>query len=119
MYSIQAGCRGRDRSQGDKARLATDTEVGWGLQRKLVEDARVRREAIVALLQRSIDQGGTTLRDYRNVDGDKGAFASQLNAYGQQGKPCRRCGTSLRNIIVATRSTTFCPRCQRKPSPKT
>lgn len=70
--------------------------------------------AIRAVLERSIKSGGTTLRDYRNVADQPGAFARQLQAYGRAGLPCARCGTALRKGVVAGRTTVFCGVCQRR-----
>ncbi len=69
---------------------------------------------IRAILRRSIRLGGTTLRDYRNVAGQKGRFARHLAVYGQAGQPCRRCGTPLASLRVSGRATVFCPACQRR-----
>jgi formamidopyrimidine-DNA glycosylase len=70
--------------------------------------------AIHTVLNRSIRSGGTTLRDYRNVSNQPGQFARQLQAYGRGGEPCRRCQTPLRSQQIATRTTVFCPKCQRQ-----
>jgi formamidopyrimidine-DNA glycosylase len=69
--------------------------------------------AILTVLRKSITSGGTTLRDYRNVSDQPGQFARRLLAYGRAGKPCKRCGTPLKSTQVATRTTVFCPRCQK------
>ncbi|HEY4330416.1 MAG TPA: bifunctional DNA-formamidopyrimidine glycosylase/DNA-(apurinic or apyrimidinic site) lyase [Phycisphaerae bacterium] len=71
-------------------------------------------EAIHVVLNRSIESGGTTLRDYRNVTDQPGEFARQLQAYGRGGEPCLRCGTRLSSRQVATRTTVFCGVCQRR-----
>jgi len=70
--------------------------------------------AIVDVLTESIDHGGTTLRDYRTVEGEPGRNKRRLDAYGRAGEPCRRCGTPLRRIVLDARATTFCPSCQRR-----
>jgi formamidopyrimidine-DNA glycosylase len=70
--------------------------------------------AIHDVLRRSISSGGTTLRDYRNVADQPGAFALQLRAYGRAGLPCARCGTALSGIVAAGRTTVFCPACQKR-----
>ncbi len=70
--------------------------------------------AIHAVLERSISAGGTTLRDYRNVADQPGEFARQLQAYGRGGLPCLRCDTPLVSVVVAGRTTVFCPTCQRR-----
>ncbi|MEM1033808.1 MAG: bifunctional DNA-formamidopyrimidine glycosylase/DNA-(apurinic or apyrimidinic site) lyase [Myxococcota bacterium] len=72
------------------------------------------RGAIVEILGRSVAAGGTTLRDYRTVAGDTGAFVHQLQAYGREGAPCMRCDRVIRRVVVAQRGTWFCPGCQRK-----
>jgi formamidopyrimidine-DNA glycosylase len=66
------------------------------------------------VLTEGIDHGGTTLRDYRTVDGQPGRNQFRLDAYGRAGLPCRRCGTPLRRVVLDARSTTFCPTCQRR-----
>jgi formamidopyrimidine-DNA glycosylase len=70
-------------------------------------------EAIRAVLREAIEREGTTFRDYQMVNGESGRNATFLVAYGQYGRPCPRCGETLRRILVAGRGTTYCPRCQR------
>ena len=70
--------------------------------------------AIVDVLLEGIEHGGTTLRDYRTVDGGSGENQHRLDCYGRAGEPCRRCGTVLRRTVVDARGTTSCPRCQRR-----
>ncbi|WAT00538.1 bifunctional DNA-formamidopyrimidine glycosylase/DNA-(apurinic or apyrimidinic site) lyase [Rouxiella chamberiensis] len=67
---------------------------------------------IKAVLLRSIEQGGTTLRDFLQSDGKPGYFAQQLQVYGRAGEPCRACGTLIEVSKHAQRSTFFCRRCQ-------
>ena len=69
--------------------------------------------AVLDVLQRSIDAGGASLRDYAHVDGGAGDMQRQLSTYGRAGLPCVRCGRPLRRSIVAGRGTTSCTRCQR------
>ncbi len=71
-------------------------------------------EAIVAVLAQGIEHGGTTLRDYRTVDGGSGANQHRLDCYGQAGEPCPRCATELRRTVVDARGTTWCPTCQHR-----
>ncbi|HEU5179368.1 MAG TPA: bifunctional DNA-formamidopyrimidine glycosylase/DNA-(apurinic or apyrimidinic site) lyase [Candidatus Polarisedimenticolia bacterium] len=66
------------------------------------------------VLNEAITAGGTTLRDFLNADGEAGYFAISLRVYDREGKPCLRCGTKIRRIVQAGRSTFFCPRCQRR-----
>ena len=63
----------------------------------------------------SLAQGGTTLDSlYVNVNGESGRFLRSLNAYGRTGKPCPRCGTTIRRERFGSRSSYYCPRCQRR-----
>ena len=71
-------------------------------------------EAVVDVLRAAIANGGTTLRDYRTVDGGEGANQHHLACYGRWGHPCPRCGTELRRKVVDGRTTTWCPACQRR-----
>ncbi len=79
--------------------------------------SRARYAALVdeikRVLARSITQGGTTLRDFVGGDGNPGYFRQQLNVYGRGGEACAICGTTLREIRLAQRSTVFCGACQK------
>ena len=68
---------------------------------------------IKTVLQRSITQGGTTLRDFVGGNGEPGYFAQQLNVYGRVGKPCINCKQPLKEIRQAQRSSVFCRHCQK------
>ena len=72
------------------------------------------RDAIVDVLASSIDNGGTTLRDYRTASGDEGTNQRHLRCYGRGGEPCERCGTELRSRVFDGRTTTWCPTCQTR-----
>jgi len=69
-------------------------------------------EAIREVLERSIDAGGSTIRDFANPEGAAGSYQDHHAVYGRGGKPCVRCRASLVSTTVAQRTTTFCPRCQ-------
>ncbi len=58
---------------------------------------------------------GTTLRDHINVDGAPGANQRRVQAYGREGAPCYRCGTTMRRIKIGGRSSVFCSHCQPVP----
>ena len=70
--------------------------------------------AIRQVLTDAIAREGTTFRDYRMVNGESGRNADFLIAYGQSGRPCPRCTTPLRKVVLGGRGTTFCPACQRR-----
>ncbi len=68
--------------------------------------------AIQEVLSEAIDHGGTTLSDYRQVDGSKGQNQKHLHCYGRAGELCDRCGTELSRTVMQGRGTTFCRKCQ-------
>ncbi len=69
--------------------------------------------ALRAVLRRAIQAGGSSVSDYVDADGAKGFFQIQHRVYGREGQPCRVCGTPIRRIVLAGRSTHFCPHCQK------
>jgi formamidopyrimidine-DNA glycosylase len=70
------------------------------------------REVMVAAL----GQGGTSFDAlYVNVNGESGYFDRSLHAYGQEGRPCERCGTEIRRTAFMNRSSFWCPHCQPAP----
>jgi len=71
--------------------------------------------AIKAVLTDAILAGGSTLRDYRQTNGDAGAFQDKFAVYGREGEPCAkpRCRGTVRRKTQAGRSTFYCPACQR------
>jgi len=78
------------------------------------ESVKRLRSAIKATLRRAIRFNGSTLMDYRDADGKEGSFQRHHKVYQREGKPCRACGTTIRRIQAAGRSTFFCPKCQTK-----
>ena len=73
--------------------------------------------AIRQVLAEAIVNRGTMLRDYRPPYGAEGSHQEHLRVYQQTGKPCLRCGTPIAWIVVAQRSTHFCPQCQPEIMP--
>lgn len=70
--------------------------------------------ALRETLARALELGGSTLRDFSDAHGMAGAFQSEARVYGREGQPCPCCGTPLRRIVQAQRSTYFCAACQRR-----
>ncbi len=68
--------------------------------------------AIKEVLSRAIRAGGTTLRDFYGGNGEAGYFQQQLEVYGREDEPCRRCATPISAIVQGQRSTYYCTRCQ-------
>jgi formamidopyrimidine-DNA glycosylase len=79
--------------------------------------AQIERLAghIKRILGQSIEYGGTSFRDYVDTNGRRGGFKGWLHVYGKKGSACPQCQTPIRKIVVASRGTHFCPRCQRPP----
>jgi formamidopyrimidine-DNA glycosylase len=69
--------------------------------------------AIRAVLTYAISEGGTTLRDYTQSDGNPGYFALKLDVYDRAGEACRRCAGPVRSRVIGQRSSYYCPACQR------
>jgi len=71
-------------------------------------------ESAKEVMAKAIEVGGTSFDElYINVNGESGYFEISLKAYGQEDEPCPRCGTLIRRIKFANRSSHFCPRCQK------
>lgn len=70
-------------------------------------------EAVKAVLRQAIAEGGTTLNDFADGEGRQGYFQVSLSVYDREGEPCRRCARPIRRLVLAGRSTYYCPRCQR------
>ncbi|MDR0217388.1 MAG: bifunctional DNA-formamidopyrimidine glycosylase/DNA-(apurinic or apyrimidinic site) lyase [Enterobacteriaceae bacterium] len=77
------------------------------------KEADLLAETIKQILRRSIEQGGTTLKDFLQSDGKPGYFAQELFVYGKKGERCPKCGGKIESIKLGQRSTFFCRQCQR------
>lgn len=77
--------------------------------------ARVRRlhAAVRDVLQRAVEKGGSTLRDFSNAQGESGYFQLEAMVYDRAGLPCRHCGAPIRLLRQGQRSTYFCGVCQK------
>lgn len=78
----------------------------------IAQVSRLNR-AIKSTLRRALKHRGSTLRDYRDADGNEGAFQRLHRVYDRTGKPCRTCKRAIERIVLGGRSTHFCPSCQR------
>ncbi|MGH9535007.1 MAG: bifunctional DNA-formamidopyrimidine glycosylase/DNA-(apurinic or apyrimidinic site) lyase [Terriglobales bacterium] len=76
---------------------------------------RLRRlhAEVRAVLREAIRAGGSSISDYVGADGAKGWFQVRHRVYGRAGAPCLTCRTPIRRMVVAGRSSHYCPRCQR------
>lgn len=68
--------------------------------------------AMRALLRQAIAEGGSSISDYADAEGRRGAFQERHQVYGREGEPCPRCGAAIRRIVVGQRGTHYCERCQ-------
>jgi formamidopyrimidine-DNA glycosylase len=70
---------------------------------------------IRAVLAEAIEAGGSSLRDFRQADGELGYFQHRFDVYGREGAPCRTpdCGQLVRRIVQSGRSSFYCGQCQR------
>ncbi|MCX5756827.1 MAG: bifunctional DNA-formamidopyrimidine glycosylase/DNA-(apurinic or apyrimidinic site) lyase [Gemmatimonadetes bacterium] len=79
----------------------------------LAESGRLHKES-VAVLRSAVDQGGTSFRDYRDPNGERGGFLGLAKVYSRQGQPCVRCGTTLKSShAIENRITVWCTGCQK------
>jgi len=68
--------------------------------------------AIKATLRRALNHRGSTLRDYRDANGEAGNFQKLHRVYGRESEPCCKCKAPITRIVIGGRSTHFCPACQ-------
>jgi formamidopyrimidine-DNA glycosylase len=78
------------------------------------QEVRRLYRAIQETLQDAIRYRGTTLEDeaYVDLNGEPGAFQTELKVYGRAGQPCRRCRTPIESVKIAGRNAYYCPQCQ-------
>ncbi|MXX08070.1 MAG: DNA-formamidopyrimidine glycosylase [Synechococcus sp. SB0667_bin_8] len=69
---------------------------------------------LVRVLARSIQQGGTSFRDFRDLQGVNGNYGQQAWVYGRPDAPCRRCGAPIQRQVLGGRSSHWCPHCQQE-----
>lgn len=85
---------------------------GRGIHRTTRAECHRLVAAVREVLAAAIEQGGTTLRDYADVDERSGWFQLSLSVYGRAGQPCPTCRTPVKRTVQAGRATYYCPRCQ-------
>jgi formamidopyrimidine-DNA glycosylase len=68
-------------------------------------------KAVAAILLESIDAGGSTISDYRNINGESGRMQDRFGMYGK--KQCMECGTATKSLQIAGRTSVYCPTCQK------
>jgi len=71
------------------------------------------RDAILEVIAHAIEHRGSTIRDYIGGSGLRGGFQEEFRVYGRTGEPCKTCGSAISRLVIAGRSSHFCPDCQR------
>ena len=74
--------------------------------------------ALQDILKKAIVLRGSSISDFLDADGQPGEYQRHHRVYGREGKACPRCKTTIRRVIVAGRSSYFCPNCQKAPRGK-
>jgi len=69
--------------------------------------------SVKEVLQEAIALGGSSISDYVDADGEAGFFQLQHRVYGREGEPCLVCKTPIKRIVIAGRSSHYCPKCQK------
>ena len=85
---------------------------GWDLSKKQLA---VLRRVLQDVLKKAILARGSSISDFLDADGEPGEYQRHHRVYGREGKRCYRCDTVIRRVIVAGRSSHFCPKCQPAP----
>jgi len=71
-------------------------------------------EGIVEALEAGLANGGSSIDDYRDARGERGSMQNEFLVHTREDEPCLRCGETIKRVVVAGRSTYFCPSCQRR-----
>jgi formamidopyrimidine-DNA glycosylase len=77
------------------------------------EQLRKLHASVQEVLREAIALGGSSVSDYVNADGEEGFFQLQHRVYGREGEPCLVCGTPIKRVVIAGRSSHYCCRCQK------
>lgn len=89
-------------------------QMGIHPNRKVARISKERKiklfQTIVDILKESIEMGGSTISDYRNINGEAGNMQHRLKMYGK--KICPNCKKDTKSMIIAGRTSTYCPTCQ-------
>jgi len=97
----------------DEALFYAGVRPGRSAARLTRRECDALAAAIVRVMTRSIETGGSSISDYVAPDGSDGAYQDERRVYALTGKPCSVCGTPIKRKWVAQRGTHYCPECQR------
>jgi formamidopyrimidine-DNA glycosylase len=100
IYADEALFRAGVRPRGRAASLTRD-------------ELRRLHLSLKRVLKQAIRLGGSSISDYVDADGEEGFFQLKHRVYGREGKPCLVCKTPIKRIVIAGRSSHYCPKCQK------
>ncbi len=97
----------------DEALFRAGILPGRNTQSLKVSEIILLYNAICEILTAGINARGTSFRDYRDADGNRGSFQESLMVYGRSGQECKMCGSPLIKEKIVGRTTVYCPECQK------
>jgi formamidopyrimidine-DNA glycosylase len=77
------------------------------------ENLRRLHKSVQEVLREAIALGGSSVSDYVDSDGQEGSFQLEHRVYGREGERCLSCKTAIKRVVIAGRSSHYCPKCQR------
>jgi formamidopyrimidine-DNA glycosylase len=86
---------------------------GRAARRLSAAECAALAQSVKSTLREALERGGSTLRDFRHVNGQSGHAQDAHRVYARAGQPCRRCGSAIREKTIGGRSSFYCPTCQR------
>ena len=96
----------------DEALFLAKVRPGRSARRVTARECDLIVAAAKRVMKRSIATGGSSISDYVTPDGSDGGYQNERKVYARKGLPCLVCGTPIRRVVIATRSTHYCPECQ-------
>ena len=109
----QTICAGVGNIYSDEALFHAGIRPLRRARRVTIEETEKLLVALRKVLQKAVDNFGTSVGDYTRTDGSNGSFQDLLYVYGREGKPCRVCEAHIVVKKIGNRSTRYCPKCQK------
>jgi len=97
----------------DEALFLSGVRPGRRAERVTRRECDLLAETVGRVLRRSIETGGSSIRDYVAPDGSDGGYQFERHVYARAGEPCFVCGSAVRKRVIAQRGTHYCPSCQK------
>ena len=108
----QAVIAGIGNIYADEALFLAKVRPTRGARRVTAKESQAIVAAAKRVMKRSIETGGSSISDYVTPDGSDGGYQNERKVYARKGLPCLVCKTPIRRVVIATRSTHYCPECQ-------